>query len=146
MAILEDDWSYELLMMEDGSTPRESPFYNRKVSMEQRYEEIDFFDYTCIQPHRRNPEILLDGCPIPFERFKELVNEHNEAVRKASMDKKLKDKLFEFKDFVSWFHKEGYDVTEIGADSFAVTANNSRFDSGKTYHVTPGGVMEYVER
>lgn len=62
------------------------------------------------------------------------------------MEQNLKDKLFEFKDLLGWFSENGYDVSEIGGDGFAVTANYSRFDTGKTFHVNPGGVMRPVER
>lgn len=62
------------------------------------------------------------------------------------MEQTLKEKLFEFRDVLDWFSENGYDVSEIGGDGFAVTANYSRFDTGEAYHVYPHGVMKEVQR
>lgn len=145
MAVHEEDWLYTFEYLEDGSTPEGSPFHNREVRMEIPQEEVNFLgaDYRFVSPR---PNIFLDGFQITFERFKELVDAHNKTVREVLKERELKDKLFEFKDLLCWFSENGYDISEIGGDSFAVTANYSRFDTGTTFHVGPGGVMQSVER
>ena len=93
------------------------------VHEEDEYPQYDHACfYGCMHPDHGAPMSLLD-------RFED-----------------LKDKLFEFKDLLCWFSENGYDISEIGGDSFAVTANYSRFDTGTTFHVGPGGVMQPVER
>lgn len=62
------------------------------------------------------------------------------------MSGELESKLFEFCDLLGWLSYEGYDVSEIGAEGFAVTANHSRPDTGDTYHVFPGHVTKSIPR